>query len=264
MQLAFWHFKLIVKLSDLQIRQQLEQLHALMQETEHRYASSFTTVHPSQLASALNLLEYLSLRSTDIQRLQDGLHERGLSSLANSESHIRSQVAAVLKHFHVLKEDAFPDYSHSRIFLEQRARILFGKLSADSIPSITVTLKTSHAYDVRAVKKLIQSGMNIARINCAHDSEKIWLAIVKAVRQASASTGIPCKIYMDLAGPKIRTVIHKKVGRIPVEEEDQFYLADRKISKDNLPVVGSSIPALAAQLREGKGFCLTMDLLKLK
>jgi hypothetical protein len=49
MQLAFWHFKLIVKLSDLQIRQQLEQLHALMQETEHRYASSFTTVHPSQL-----------------------------------------------------------------------------------------------------------------------------------------------------------------------------------------------------------------------
>jgi pyruvate kinase len=239
-------------LSDNQIKQQLKQLQALMLETERRHTMLLERLHPDQYLSALNLLDYLTLRSTDIRELQDALHVRGLSSLANAESHIRNQLIAVLKIFNGPDEKTVIDYSSSRALLEQRAKVLFGKLPGDSIPSIMVTLKTSHAYDFPAVKKLLRSGMNIARINCAHDSETIWLELVKSVRQASTSTGLPCKIYMDLAGPKIRTVIPEKSGRILLEEDDGFYFSDQKKLTRDLPVVGSTLPGLAGRLKEGE------------
>lgn len=54
-------------------------------------------VDAKQELSAENLLHYLSLRSEDIRSLQDELHVLGLSSLASSESHIHSQILAILQ-----------------------------------------------------------------------------------------------------------------------------------------------------------------------
>lgn len=236
----------------LQIKQELEQLNALMLDTERKHQALLEEVHPAQRLSAVNLLHYLTLRSMDIRKLQDALHERGLSSLANSESHVRSQVAKVLCYFTGYSEEVAPTYSSGNLLLQQRANALFGKAFNSTIPAIMVTLKTSHAHDYLAVKKLVRSGMNIARINCAHDAEELWLEMIKNVRKASESTGWPCKIYMDLAGPKIRTVIKEKKGRIALEEEDQFYLTNRKMKQSKLPVVGCTIPKIAAQLKRGE------------
>jgi pyruvate kinase len=52
---------------------------------------------------------------------------------------------------------------------------------------------------------MIAAGMNVARINCAHDSEEIWAGMIENVRGAARESGSTCKIVMDLAGPKIRT-----------------------------------------------------------
>ncbi|EUA34657.1 pyruvate kinase, barrel domain protein [Mycobacterium xenopi 3993] len=51
----------------------------------------------------------------------------------------------------------------------------------------------------------MQCGMNIARINCAHDDVAAWRAMARHVRQAAASVGTTCLVAMDLAGPKLRT-----------------------------------------------------------
>ena len=52
--------------------------------------------------------------------------------------------------------------------------------------------------------RLIESGMNIARINFSHGSEADNLKILANLRQASANTKTPIKILGDLQGPKIR------------------------------------------------------------
>jgi pyruvate kinase len=51
----------------------------------------------------------------------------------------------------------------------------------------------------------VQAGMNCARINCAHDDEKVWKKMVRHVKQAEKETGNSCKILFDLMGPKLRT-----------------------------------------------------------
>ena len=71
-----------VKLSN-----ELSKIDDFMVCTENDFLYLLEKVHPSNLANAVNLLHYLSLRSLDIRELQDALHAAGLSSMASSESH---------------------------------------------------------------------------------------------------------------------------------------------------------------------------------
>lgn len=232
------------------IKQQLEQLDQLMLETEKRYHPLLEKVHHAQRDSAVNLLHYLALRSQDIRELQNHLHAEGLSTLGSSESHIRSQVLSVLKHLGSQNEVPAISYENSKQLLGQRSETLFGACSNEAIPCIMVSFKTSYADDILMVKRLLKGGMNIARINCAHDNLPTWQKMVAHVKEASRFTGIPCKIYMDLAGPKIRTSIKRKKGRIQLDEEDNFYLADKEGLHKKLPVVGTTLPGLATQLKK--------------
>ena len=71
--------------------------------------------------------------------------------------------------------------------------------------SIMVTMPAESASNKLLVSEMLDAGMNVARINCARDTEEVWDAIIRNVRQASQISHKPCKIVMDLAGPKIRT-----------------------------------------------------------
>ena len=71
--------------------------------------------------------------------------------------------------------------------------------------SIMVTLPTEAADNETLVAEMIAAGMNIVRINCAHDDASIWAAMIGNVKAAAASSGLDCRILMDLAGPKLRT-----------------------------------------------------------
>jgi len=52
--------------------------------------------------------------------------------------------------------------------------------------------------------RLIQAGMNVARINCSHGSGEALKAINDTVRAAAASAGRIIGVLFDLSGPKIR------------------------------------------------------------
>jgi pyruvate kinase len=71
--------------------------------------------------------------------------------------------------------------------------------------SIMVTMPPEAADNKSLVAEMLDAGMNIARINCARDDEQAWEAMVRNIRQASQISAMPCKIVMDLAGPKLRT-----------------------------------------------------------
>ena len=49
-----------------------------------------------------------------------------------------------------------------------------------------------------------QRGMNVVRINCAHDNPDVWEKMIKQIRKAEKELQRNCKILMDIAGPKVR------------------------------------------------------------
>ncbi|MEC9323457.1 MAG: pyruvate kinase, partial [Actinomycetota bacterium] len=68
---------------------------------------------------------------------------------------------------------------------------------------IVCTLGPATASD-EAVRKLVESGMDVARLNFSHGDYPDHEANYKRVRSASDITGRAVGILADLQGPKIR------------------------------------------------------------
>lgn len=85
------------------------------------------------------------------------------------------------------------------------AELLFGPSVEGRKAHIMVTVGNESANDEKLIYNLIKSGVNVLRINCAHDNPDIWRHIVKCVRNCSQMLEKPCRVLMDLAGPKLRT-----------------------------------------------------------
>ncbi|MEW5892717.1 MAG: pyruvate kinase [Pseudomonadota bacterium] len=165
-------------------------------------------------ADAANLAAYISFRRQDLRELQDRLAEIGLSSLGRCEAHVLATLDAVLINLAALLGNPPAPGALDRLarqsrqgsqHLLARARELFGPVPRHHRSRIMVTLPSEAAHDRHLVRDLIKCGMGVARINCAHDDEAAWARMVQHVRAAAADTGLPCRIMMDLAGPKLRT-----------------------------------------------------------
>ncbi len=216
-------------------------------------------VHSRQKRSALNLLHYLSLRNEDIRNLQDQLHVHGLSSLASAESHIQRQVQAILQRLGKIYSPGALNpctYTYSSNRIQQQSGSLFGLKANPSIPFIMVTFDGSFAANYLLIKKLLQIGMNVARINCAHDDTSTWYRMIQNIKRATKKTGKPCKIYMDLAGPKIRTQIlckGKAEGKVKIKPGDRIWLSEgKKGFKAHDIVVGTTESGILSCLKKGE------------
>lgn len=236
----------------------LQRIEKNLRSTEAQWHDTIEKVHPNQHWSATNLLHYLALRCEDLRDFQDELHNAGLSSLASSESHALRQVQEVMARVGIpVPKSALSlcDYPTAYRMLQQRATALFGPKVNPNIPHLMVTFDTGLADDYSAVKALVQAGMNVARINCAHDGPDVWARMTHNIRKASRATGHPCKIYLDLAGPKIRTVLlgkGRKKGRMKIKENEQFVLADRGATfSPKEKVIGCTLPGVVKDLHPG-------------
>ena len=70
---------------------------------------------------------------------------------------------------------------------------------------IMVTFPGEAADDPALVASLVDAGMDVARVNCAHDEPAAWARMVSNVRAASTASGRRVRVSMDLPGPKLRT-----------------------------------------------------------
>ncbi|HJS56355.1 MAG TPA: pyruvate kinase [Chitinophagaceae bacterium] len=241
------------------IEHQLAELETKMHQEEVKRNSLFKDIHSKQVGAARNLIHYLALRSEDIRDLQDQLHICGLSSLASAESHILRQVQAILERLGKKYDPDEPDsctYTYNHTQLLEKNKKLFGRKKDSLIPYIMVTFDSSLAENYSFIKTLLQNGMNVARINCAHDSESIWARMIHQLKRAMYDTGMTCKVYMDLAGPKIRTkLINKgnKKGKAKLEEGGLFWLAYQadEFEADDI-VVSPDEPGIITMLNKGE------------
>jgi pyruvate kinase len=170
-------------------------------------------IAPHFAASARNLAHYLALRRTDIRSLQERLAWIGVSSLGRAETHVLANLDKVLGILSRLVDrpwtphvgDEPVGFNRGRALLERHAADLLGPAPAGRAARIMVTLPVEAATDFGLVRRLVAAGMDIARVNCAHDDAPAWQAMAKNVRRAASAVGRPVRILMDLAGPKLRT-----------------------------------------------------------
>ena len=214
------------------VSQQLVEIVREMQEGEERFSDLLAALHPNFRASGRNLIHYLILRSVEMRAAQEYLHHIGLSSLTNCESHTLSQLQHVLSWLDpepTRREDDACDYEMASKLREANAVRLLGLFSVQDRPHIMVTLSVEMMDYPVLMEDMLKEGMSVARINCAHDNAAVWLNMIDMLKKASANTGKSCKIYMDLAGPKIRICAigaRRKADRLrlPVEEGTELYL----------------------------------------
>ncbi|SHO60792.1 pyruvate kinase [Algoriphagus zhangzhouensis] len=213
-----------------EIREGLIKLESEMSHVDQVYKKLLKTIHLNHKSSAENFLKYLILRKTDIQHLQLLLHKNGLSSLASSESHIHRQIQVTLERLgQDFLENQKETIESGQSKIRNASAELFGKPQKGWSSSVMVTIDSGFLGERKLIRKLLEKGMGIARINCAHDDEKKWEKIIELIREESEQSGIPCKIHMDLAGPKIRTNLLKKgkeKGRVKVKTGDKIWLSD--------------------------------------
>jgi pyruvate kinase len=184
--------------------------HALAAERLH--ADAVEAVRPRFRPSARNLVHYLALRSLDLRPLQEALAPLGLSSLGRTESHALASLNAVCRLLgRQLQQEACcspvagVSFSEGRRLIEEHAADLLGPAPGHHPVRIMVTLPSQAADDEGFVRELIEAGMDVARINCAHDDADSWRAMARNVRLAAEALGRPCRVEMDLGGPKLRT-----------------------------------------------------------
>jgi len=165
-------------------------------------------------ASALNLAHYRTLRRQDLRPLQRSLMRFGLSSVGRLESRVLATLQAVQSAMGRMGIGAptppvpFPSerqYFRGETRLRANSAALFGPPAKGRETRILVTLATEVARDPGLVLDLARRGMDAVRINCAHDDEKTWAAMIDHVRAAERTLGRPIRILMDIAGPKCRT-----------------------------------------------------------
>src|SRR5262245_24608005 len=166
----------------------------------------------SHRAGAVNLRHYLALRRHDLRNLQQALAELGLSSLGRAEGHVEATLRVVRRALRALgglppidEQLRGPDFGEARRALLRNAEALLGAAPPGRAVRIMVTADAGLAHDPDAVRALLERGMSILRINCAHDGPEVWTRIAGHLRAAERATGRPCRILMDLGGPKIRT-----------------------------------------------------------
>jgi len=252
-----------------QIEEQLAGLENKMGTEAQKKLSQPKNIHPSQLLAAQNMIHYLAFRNEDVRELQDALHTLGLSSLASSESHIRRQLQSIRQRLGKYYTDEELDtctYAYSQLQMTEKSKILFGDKTDAVSPFIMVTFDTSFADNYALIKNLLQNGMNVARINCAHDDEATWSKMVQHLKRACRYTGLKCKIYMDLAGPKIRTTLinkGKNKGKAKVTEGELVWLAEKsKGFKKNEVVISPNEQGIVAMLKKGERIYIDDGMIK--
>ena len=85
------------------------------------------------------------------------------------------------------------------------------------------------ASDSREVLgRMMDAGMNVARINFSHGTQEEQGAKIALIRELAAEKGLPVAILQDLAGPKIRTGSFS-CGSIELKTGDSFTLTAREV-----------------------------------
>ncbi|PHU14218.1 Plastidial pyruvate kinase 4, chloroplastic [Capsicum chinense] len=201
-------------------------LHVLAMEQWN--SSKLKMSHKNYLVSATNLIHYLALKSLDVEQLKEELSSICFLNLDTINQHVLASLSAGIR---LLDNVKFDSSSHTISYSEgisstkslekqmkgefsvntlrrrasHTADLLLGRLPEKRNTHIMVTVGEEAIQSETLLKDLLNAGTTIVRINCAHGSPEIWSEIIRRVKRSSQILEKPCRVLMDLAGPKLRT-----------------------------------------------------------
>ena len=187
-----------------------DRLHVLLTQIDHAESAEYERlqkVRPEHVESARNLIHYIAIRRQELRPLQRSLASYGLSTLALMESMVRSWLLTVIASVEALRSNQArrpiwgPLESGSNTLARNTEALLGPVHGEDRATRIMVTMPTAAASDSTLVADIARAGMDIARVNCAHDDETTWASMIGHIRHQPGEL----RVAMDLAGPKLRT-----------------------------------------------------------
>ncbi|MCX6073295.1 MAG: pyruvate kinase [Campylobacterales bacterium] len=223
--------------------------------------------HP-RTQSLLNLNQYMLLRKKDHTQLQEKLFHLSLSSLGRSYAHVAASIDTLYDQLvsslggEQISAELMAEFHHLSIsdaitIASYNSQALFGgktssKLSRQST-AVMVTLP-SHAAQNSGIliHQLAHAGVNVFRINTAHDDQHVWKEMADVIRSINTERNAAdkIKIFVDLAGPKIRTGVIQEVehpigmGSKSQEKEIILHCGDGETRGESLdPFTLEKIPA---------------------
>lgn len=208
----------------------VQQLYDACLTAEHKAAAEITRLPETQRASAANFIHYLAVRQYDLRGVHDSLSDLGISSLRFAEPYTLHNLQQVIHLLSLLTDrpNVAPakkamDLAHGRGALANNAETLFG--SAEGAGRVMVTIDPDDCDNESYLTTLLQRGMAIARINGAHGNPQSWHTLICSLRDVSERIHRPCRIYFDLAGPKIRlAALPFGKHSMPLREGEQLKL----------------------------------------
>jgi pyruvate kinase len=93
------------------------------------------------------------------------------------------------------------------------------------------------------LERLMQAGMNVARLNFSHGKQEEHAEVIERIRRISMRKGFPIAILQDLQGPKIRVGILKDGQPIRLVNETEVVITTRAVEGE-----GQTIPTTYQQL----------------
>jgi pyruvate kinase len=168
---------------------------------------------PARRAAARNLVDYLALRQRELADLQRALRAHGFSSLGAVQGHVMASVDVALAiigqlcgRTHLpIDVSRYPSIEGARSQLRAFADDTLGPSCTEHAVRVMVTMPSEAAGDPSIADRLLEQGMTVMRVNCAHDGPKEWAAMIDHLRRAERKHRRSCRVSFDLAGPKLRT-----------------------------------------------------------
>jgi len=188
------------------IYDELSKIHEIMLERRTILEEGKPHLH-----SFMNMQDFLSLKKFDLNMLQQALVNIGFSSLERShfyllytiEKQLETLALLLGKPSAIISDEPTPE----EVYTPMKRRSRFLKSNNNLENSVMITLPSQAAEKPDFIYDLAARSIDIVRINTAHDTLAQWKNMAATVQEINQSTRQinPLKIYVDLAGPKIRT-----------------------------------------------------------
>ncbi len=204
------------------LARELARIEAHLRAVEEPLAPALALVAPDWTESARNLVHYVALRQLELRELQLLLQQHGLSSLGRSESFVMASLLEVRRR---IGEALYPrgetpaselagivhrrrsavSWQMGEFFLHSHTHAAFGPKPDGRHVYVMVTAPSAAEADRAWLERMLRAGMNVLRINCAHEGPAEWVRVLESLAAARRSSHLECRVLMDLGGPKIRT-----------------------------------------------------------
>ena len=112
------------------------------------------------------------------------------------------------------------------------------------------------------LRKMVENGMNVARLNFSHGSHEEHKAKMDLVKEVSKELGQTVALLLDTKGPEVR-IRQFESGQVLLKEGDPFTLTTKEIN-GNQEMVSVTYPNLPRELSPGKMILIDDGLIQLR